>query len=310
MKVLIIIPHFGNWPPWFAYFLQTCEANPAFSWLIYSDCKKPETSPVNVKFIHKSLADFNHLASQKLNIKINISNPYKICDLRPSFGEIFNNYIEGFDFWGYSDLDLFYGNIKQFLTDEILFNHDLISIRKDYFSGHFALYRNTKTINKLYTKGSRVEKIFQDRNHHYAYDERSNIFGKRLFLNYKKQKLLKSFYSLVEKTIFKIANKIKKDYNKHFPDDITSIVSKEKNEGRIRYFAEDMVRSDLWFLKEKIPSWKINWKNSELFDVVNRKELLHFHIIKSKINPNFKIPPWTPNKGFSITENGISIFHQ
>ncbi len=309
MKILIIIPHFGIWPPWLAYFLQTCEANPDFSWLIYSNCKKPEVYPENVKFIQQSLSDFNLLATKKLNIKINISRPYKICDLRPSFGEIFEDYIKDFDFWGYSDLDLFYGNLNQFLTKKVLANFDLISVRKDYFSGHFALYRNTTIVNSLYKKGIRYREIFQDNNHHYAFDERSNIYGNRLFLN-KKKNLMESIYYQSEKILAKLRYKFRKGYNKFFPDDMTSIVSKEKTEGRIRYFAEDLVRSDLWFLKKGVSSWMIYWKKGNLYDVTNNKELLHFHIIKSKYNPDFKITPCEHNSGFSISSDGISIHHQ
>lgn len=306
MKVLIIIPHFGNWPPWFAFFLQTCETNPDFSWLIYSDCNPPETFPVNVKFIQQSLQDFNHLASRKLGLSINIINPYKICDLRPAFGKIFEKYINDYEFWGYSDLDLFYGNLKRFLTNDVLANNDLISVRKDYFSGHFALYRNTRIVNSLYSMGFRYKKIFQDSKRHYAYDERSNIYGRRLFLR-KNQNLPVFIYSKFEKFTLKLRNKLRKNYS---PEDMTDIVWQEKNKKMIRYYAEDMVRSDLWYLKKGVSSWEINWEKGKLYDVVHQKELLHFHIIKSKNNQEFRISHRQHSAGFTITEHGIYSFHQ
>ncbi len=308
MKVLIIIPYFGDWPPWFAYFLQTCETNPAFSWLLYSNCQKPEKYPANVNFIQQDLSDFNLLASQKLNLKINIFNPYKICDIRPSFGKIFEDFTKNYDFWGYSDLDLFYGNLGHFITNNLLKEFDLISVRKDYFSGHFALYRNTKIVNTLYTKGDRFKEIFQDNNHHYAFDERLNIFGRRLFHN-KNQELAKLIYSKLEKLISKIRFKFKKDNRNPFPDDMTSIVKNAKTKGLIRYYAEDLVGSDLWFLKQRISSWEINWENGKLYDAVNQKEFLHFHIIKSKKNKNHKIYTWKPNTGFTITYSKLSTFN-
>ncbi len=309
MKVLIIIPYFGDWPPWFSYFLQTCEANPAFSWLIFSNCKKPNINLANVRIIQNNLSQFNQLASQKLKLEINIQNPYKICDLRPSFGKIFEDFTKGYDFWGYSDLDLFYGNLQHFLTTDILNSYDLISVRKNYFSGHFALYRNTNIVNALYTKGDRFKKIFQDNNYHYAFDERSNIFGRRLFCK-KDRKLVTLIYSKLEKLTNKIKFKFRKNYSDPYQDDMTSIVGKAANECRIRYYAEDLVGSDLWFLKHGISSWKINWRNGKLYDNVNHKELLHFHIIKSKKSKGFKIYTWEPNNfGFTITESKLSIFN-
>ena len=305
MKVLIIIPYFGELPPWFDFFLQTCEANPEFSWLIYSNCENPDITPENVKFITANLLDFNRLSSKKLNLKINIINPYKICDLRPSFGKIFEDYIKDYDFWGYSDLDLVYGNLKHFITKKLLSIYDLVSVRKNYFAGHFALYKNTKIVNTLYKKGYRYKEIFQDHNRHYAYDERSNVYGKSLFQN-KNTKLIKQIYISLETLIYKVKFRLKYKYSNPLQD-MTSIVEMASSEGVVRLYARDMVASDRWFHKHDISQWKITWKNGELYNKTNNKELLHFHIIESKKNRDFSILKWRPNTGFIITNEKISV---
>ena len=308
MKILIIIPYFGDWPPWFSYFLQTCEANPSFSWLLYSDCKKPKEIPPNIRIIQKNLSQFNQLASRKLNLKINIRNPYKICDLRPSFGEIFEDFTKNFDFWGYSDLDLFYGNIGHFITNNILKEYDLISVRKYYLTGHFALYRNTKIVNTLYKKGYQFKKIFEDNNYHYAFDERLNNYGKKLF-NPLKNRLIRKTYSSLETKINKIRSKIKPRFSPP-PSDMTSIAKLANQDGIIRYYSKDLVCSDLWFLKHGVSSWKIIWETGKLHDTSNQNELLHFHIIESKKNKDFKISKWEPRTSFTITEVRLSTSNQ
>ena len=305
MRVLIIIPYFGNWPPWIEYFFQSCQYNPSFSWLIYTDCKIPTEIPKNIQFFKKNISDFNHLASSKLDLKIKIHNPYKICDLRPAFGKIFEDYIKDYDFWGYSDLDLIYGNMGNFLSLKVLEKNDVISVRKNYMTGHFALLRNNNYINSLFIKSPDYAVIFQDYSKHYAFDERSNVFGRLLFSS-KKLKCLNSMYSKSELIINKIRLKL---FNINHNDliDFTRITEDLENESKIRLFRRDLVRSDLWHANKDHDKWEIEWNAGNLIDKTGNLELFHFHFIKSKSNPNFKINKWFKNKHFLITDEGISI---
>ena len=49
-----------------------------------------------------------------------------------------------YDFWGYCDIDLIFGNIRKFITDDILDKYDKILSR-----GHFTLFRNKDSINTI-----------------------------------------------------------------------------------------------------------------------------------------------------------------
>ncbi len=75
--------------------------------------------------------------------------PYKLCDFRPAYGEIFQEYIKGYDFWGHCDNDQIFGDIRHFITDDILDRYDRI-----LFCGHFTLYKNTPEVNQVYKKVS------------------------------------------------------------------------------------------------------------------------------------------------------------
>ena len=65
-----------------------------------------------------------------------------LCDLKPALGFIHQSEIAGYDYWGYGDLDVIYGDIRRFYTPEILV-HDVISTHGHIVSGHFALLRTT-----------------------------------------------------------------------------------------------------------------------------------------------------------------------
>ena len=66
---------------------------------------------------------------------------------RGGYGYIFKQFIEGYDFWGFGDVDLVYGDIRSFLTDDVLQRYDIIS-----GWGHFTLYRNNRLCNEFFMR--------------------------------------------------------------------------------------------------------------------------------------------------------------
>ena len=67
---------------------------------------------------------------------------YKICDYRPFFGEIYKEYTKGYDFWGWCDTDIILGNIRKFISDNVLNEYSKIN-----YSPHFSLIKNDGVIN-------------------------------------------------------------------------------------------------------------------------------------------------------------------
>jgi hypothetical protein len=74
----------------------------------------------------------------------------KMSDLKPAYGMIFADDLQGFPYWAYTDFDVAWGDIRKFLTDELLHAHDIISSRTDRLCGHFTLFRNTPEYNRTY----------------------------------------------------------------------------------------------------------------------------------------------------------------
>lgn len=77
---------------------------------------------------------------------------------------IFEKYIKNYDFWGFSDIDIIWGKVDNFIDEEILNNYDIISSRKNFISGHFTLFRNNKIINQLFRKVPNYEEHFNNKN--------------------------------------------------------------------------------------------------------------------------------------------------
>ena len=160
-KIALINLYFGNWPVWFPAFLQSCKYNPGVDWLLFTDCIIPAESPENVRFVPFSMADFNALASDKLGFDVCLSKPYKVCEFKTTYGVVFEEYLKDYDFWGHCDIDIIWGDIRRFITDEILRDYDIISSRKGIMSGHFSLYRNTPPTSMVFTQYPGYQNILQ-----------------------------------------------------------------------------------------------------------------------------------------------------
>lgn len=148
-RCVILVPYFGRWPAWMPAFLRTCAGNPDVQWVFFTDCEPPPASPPNVRYEPITLAEMNLRATERLGMPVR-KQLYSQSDLRPAFGEIFAEFTRGFDFWGHCDIDVLWGRIRHFITDEILGAHDIVTSRRHAVAGHFALFRNNDAVNTFH----------------------------------------------------------------------------------------------------------------------------------------------------------------
>ena len=142
-SIAILIPYFGKWPEWISLYFNSVERNSSIDFHFITDCDTSVSSASNVFFYEMSFDQYVSNAQEKIGIPLNIPNPYKICDLRPMFGIIHSEIIEKYNFFGWTDVDLLFGNIREFYTDEILASYEVFSTHAKRISGHFALFKNT-----------------------------------------------------------------------------------------------------------------------------------------------------------------------
>ncbi len=170
-KIGVISCWYGAYPWYMSYFIHSCSYNQTVDFIIITDNKEPITGkPSNVKIIHKTLAEIKQTASRKLGFKVNIDYPYKLCDFKPAYGFIFSEIIKGYDFWGHSDLDVIYGDIRGFITGDMLKTYDFISLRHDYTTGCFALYRNNKKMKTFFMR-SKDYRVVLSSSEFYSFSE-------------------------------------------------------------------------------------------------------------------------------------------
>jgi hypothetical protein len=159
--LVLISFYFGRWPPWMNFFVESCKWNPGIRWLIYTDCGEPENSADNIKYVHISFDDYKAMARERLGIAFDPVHPFKICDLRPAFGLLHERDIAGYPFFGYSDIDVIFGDISRFYGERQFAELDVVSTHPDRLSGHFAVLRNTPDIRGMFESIPRYRQLLE-----------------------------------------------------------------------------------------------------------------------------------------------------
>ena len=151
-------------------FLLSCRANADVQWIIYSDVQVATPVPPNVAFKPTTVNELNRRCSEHLGTTIDIQRR-KLCDLKITYGVVFGDDLAPFDFWGCSDLDVIWGDIRRFATDARLRQLDIFSSRKEKLSGHCTFYRNTPEVNRLFERIPDVRALLAT-SHYEHLDER------------------------------------------------------------------------------------------------------------------------------------------
>lgn len=231
--------------------------------MITDDNSYDKELPGNIFLIHQTFDKLKEEIAGKIGMQAAIPNTYKLCDYRPAYGLIFEDYIRDYTFWGHCDIDLVFGCIGNFITEEILSNNDVISIRPEYISGFFALYRNTEFVNNLFKESKDYETVFSSP-HYLGFDECGLLCGDLL-----EGKGLTELCSAIES--------------------MTHLIKRMVRDGKIKaYFDLHVV--------ESVPG-NMRWDNGELF-YMDSYEILLYHLVSFKVHPNLSIPRWNniPNK--------------
>jgi len=144
-KIALIVPYFGRFNNYFELYLKSCAKNPNIDWLFFTDDKTPFPFPPNVHVHYTTFERLREKIQSLFDFKITLHNPYKLCDYKGAYGFIFQDYLKAYDFWGFCDADLIWGDLEKIFTDDLLDKNDRLGFR-----GHLTIFRNTEKINRLF----------------------------------------------------------------------------------------------------------------------------------------------------------------
>lgn len=148
--IAILIPYFGKFPEWADLYFETLKKNSTIDFIFYTDCDYDSYKANNIRFIRISFNEYIEWVNAKIDADFKPANSYKLCDLRPLFGYLHQQDFVGYDFYGWTDMDVLFGDIRSFYNNEVLENYDVISTHSTRISGHLALFRNTPRNISMY----------------------------------------------------------------------------------------------------------------------------------------------------------------
>lgn len=81
---------------YFPLWLKTAGWNADIDFYLFTDADMREYEiPQNVRIVSFSWEELVGLFQKKFSFRIALGNPYKLCDFKPSYGEVFEEYLRG-----------------------------------------------------------------------------------------------------------------------------------------------------------------------------------------------------------------------
>lgn len=133
-RIVIIFPYFGTLPIQYKMWRASALCNPTIDFMFFTDA---DVEPAKNIIVHKmQFCDFQRIVQKSFDFIITLDRPYKLCEYKQAYGFILQEYIKNYDFWGFGDLDLVYGDLRAFITNDALQHKFLLGW------GHLTLIRN------------------------------------------------------------------------------------------------------------------------------------------------------------------------
>lgn len=149
IKICIVVPYFGELPRFFRWWYESAIKNSEIDFHLVTDQEVAVKQQSNF-FVHQMSFD---ILCEKLNYLLGakyFKYPYKLCDFKPAYGYLFNDIVSDYDYWGYADIDLIFGDISKLINKPGIFKiYDKI-----LDLGHLSFYKNSKFINKVFCNTS------------------------------------------------------------------------------------------------------------------------------------------------------------
>lgn len=168
IKIGIISVYMGPPPTYFKAWIQSCKVNSSIDFIYVTDQDIKLDVP-NLKIIKTTLRGLKEKASALLGFNVSLDSPFKLCDYKPMYGILFQEYLEAYDYWGHCDIDLIWGDLRSFFEKHKLHKYD-----KFLPLGHLSLYRNTFENNRRFmdnVEGLSNYRVIYSRKENYLFDE-------------------------------------------------------------------------------------------------------------------------------------------
>jgi hypothetical protein len=256
-RICLISVFYGKLPFWLPAYCLSCGYNQEIDWFFVSDHKPEIEIPQNVTFLEIILEDLNDRIRAVFGNKIGMdcNFPYKLCDFKPFYGMIFEEFITNYDYWGHCDIDIIWGDISSFLRKERFLNYDIFTSRPQKISGHFCLYKNSYDVKQYLYNLPKLVKLLQQNFKYCGIDEKH---------------LSSCLRNDHKNSLMKIAQRLLCRSTRFVPS-----VYWEKYLATAGYHQREMIKSGKSF----------RWKNGKTYHIDGTEMMyIHFHKLKNTMS--------------------------
>jgi hypothetical protein len=286
-KIALVMPYFGNWPEWIDLYFYSCNRNRMIDFLIYTDCPVKQTWKKynNVHFQKLSFQDYCTLVSTKLEINFHPVSAYKLCDLRPFYGIIHQPDLCNYDFWGFGDCDLVYGDMSVLINDKNLRKYDLLTTHSYHIAGHFTIMRNNLKYRNLGLNIENWKELLINENwigldeNQWSYLTYRKLKWVRIFHKYVTKKMGIGLLDYLDKANKLFCNRFTKRHFKEY--NTTPNPSSEQNCAKV---------------------WRYNVQNGKIFDPQG-VELIYLHFLFFKKTPYLDTEHYWKDGYWQVSDN-------
>lgn len=281
VEITLIIVYFGRFPALADYFFDSCRYNTEYTFLVFSDQPEPPDLPTNIRFIPFTRTAFEELLYRKTGLKTRLHNPYKLCDYKPLYGHLFEDFLNNSAFWGYCDLDMIFGRISRFVSAEHLSGFDVISSRETGLAGNFTLYRNSDFLRTFYQHAVCWKILLKNTFYYQGFDEGFK------FIPIRKSSGIGRFKEWYYRIRLKGCRK----------NDMNELISRHALQIRAAYL--NCLLSDEIFRNRKRKNWEIMWEKGHIYDTSDGREFMYFHFYHLKHEKGYRIPEFVDSSSMS-----------
>jgi len=121
-KLAAVCCYYGKLPNYFYLWEESVKTNSFIDFFLVTDEETAKDIvyplPDNLKIMLLPFGELKKRIQSLYRFKISLSQPYKLCDYKFAYGEIFHSELADYDFFGWYDIDVIQGDMKKFITDD------------------------------------------------------------------------------------------------------------------------------------------------------------------------------------------------
>lgn len=176
MKTALVITYYGKLPLYFNHFMRSVDGR-LFDVLLVTDLEVG-AHPNNLRVVRLSFDEFVQLAGRKLCVEPRLASIRRLCDFKPMYGKIFEDYLKEYDYWAFGDCDMVFGplfdmELKAALDADV----DIFSTQEHFTAGPFCMLRNDERCNMLFAQADNLKEVVSHEGVNcIAFDELSGDF--------------------------------------------------------------------------------------------------------------------------------------